>query len=90
MHQVSRYHPLLVALHWTLALLIIAALALGARAVFLGRPVLWGLAVGGADGVAGVLRQATEELAHTMALAGRPSLDVIDRAAVRLDERMGS
>ncbi|OLE24624.1 MAG: alpha-hydroxy-acid oxidizing enzyme [Catenulispora sp. 13_1_20CM_3_70_7] len=67
-----------------------AALALGARAVFLGRPVLWGLAVGGADGVAGVLRQATEELAHTMALAGRPSLDVIDRAAVRLDERMGS
>ena len=30
MHQVSRYHPLLVALHWLLALIIIAALALGA------------------------------------------------------------
>ncbi len=30
MDQVSRYHPLLVALHWVLALLIIAALALGA------------------------------------------------------------
>jgi cytochrome b561 len=30
MDQVSRYHPLLVALHWVLALMIIAALALGA------------------------------------------------------------
>jgi cytochrome b561 len=30
MDQVSRYHPLLVALHWVLALVIIAALALGA------------------------------------------------------------
>jgi cytochrome b561 len=30
MDQISRYHPLLVALHWVLALLIIAALALGA------------------------------------------------------------
>ncbi|MFL6117752.1 MAG: alpha-hydroxy acid oxidase [Catenulispora sp.] len=67
-----------------------AALALGARAVFLGRPVLWGLAVAGAAGVCGVLRQATEELAHTMALAGRPGLEVIDRSAVRFDERTES
>ncbi|MFD0634052.1 alpha-hydroxy acid oxidase [Catenulispora yoronensis] len=65
-----------------------AALALGAKAVFLGRPVLWGLAVGGAGGVAGVLNLATEELGHTMALAGRPALDVIDGGAVRFDERM--
>ncbi|NUR58752.1 MAG: alpha-hydroxy-acid oxidizing protein [Catenulispora sp.] len=64
-----------------------AALALGAKAVFLGRPVLWGLAVGGASGVAGVLDLATEELAHTMALAGRPALDVIDGSALRFDER---
>ncbi|NUR25479.1 MAG: alpha-hydroxy-acid oxidizing protein, partial [Catenulispora sp.] len=65
-----------------------AALALGARAVLLGRPVLWGLAVGGARGVAGVLDLATEELAHTMALAGRPALAVIDGSALRFDERM--
>jgi 4-hydroxymandelate oxidase len=65
-----------------------AALALGAQAVFLGRPVLWGLAVGGAAGVAGLLDLGTGELAHTMALAGRPALDVIDRSAVRWDERM--
>ena len=33
----------------------LAALALGARAVFLGRPVLWALACGGADGVRALL-----------------------------------
>ncbi|WP_329493053.1 alpha-hydroxy acid oxidase [Kitasatospora herbaricolor] len=59
-----------------------AALALGARAVLLGRPVLWGLAADGAAGVAGVLGLATEELAHTMALTGRPALPAVDRSAV--------
>ncbi|MFG1810072.1 alpha-hydroxy acid oxidase [Streptomyces sp. NPDC049040] len=59
-----------------------AALALGARAVLLGRPVLWGLAADGAAGVAGVLGLATEELAHTMALTGRPDLASVDRSAV--------
>jgi 4-hydroxymandelate oxidase len=59
-----------------------AALALGADAVLLGRPVLWGLAAAGTAGVSGVLDLATEELAHTMALAGRPSLADIDRSAV--------
>ncbi|MFB7949110.1 alpha-hydroxy acid oxidase [Kitasatospora phosalacinea] len=59
-----------------------AALALGARAVLLGRPVLWGLAADGADGVAGVLGLATAELAHTMALTGRPALPALDRTAV--------
>ncbi|MFF1871218.1 alpha-hydroxy acid oxidase [Streptomyces sp. CB03911] len=61
-----------------------AALALGARAVLLGRPVLWGLAADGAAGVAGVLGLATEELAHTMALTGRPALPAVDRSAVTL------
>jgi len=49
---------------------VLTALALGARAVFLGRPTTWGLAIGGADGVARVLNGLTEELAHTMALCG--------------------
>ncbi|WP_329172130.1 alpha-hydroxy acid oxidase [Streptomyces sp. NBC_01477] len=61
-----------------------AALALGARAVLLGRPVLWGLAADGAAGVAAVLDLATEELAHTMALTGRPDLASIDRSAAVL------
>ncbi|HTJ35161.1 MAG TPA: alpha-hydroxy acid oxidase [Dactylosporangium sp.] len=61
----------------------LAALALGARMVLLGRPPLWGLAAGGADGVAGVLRTATEELAHAMVLAGRAALPDLDRTALR-------
>jgi 4-hydroxymandelate oxidase len=67
----------------------LAALALGARMVLLGRPPLWGLATGGADGVAGVLRAATEELAHAMVLAGRPTLAALDRSAVRLSSLSG-
>jgi 4-hydroxymandelate oxidase len=52
----------------------LAALALGARAVLLGRPVLWALACGGADGVAELLTGLTDGLAHAMALAGAASL----------------
>nr|BFE61665.1 alpha-hydroxy acid oxidase [Dactylosporangium thailandense] len=61
----------------------LAALALGARMVLLGRPPLWGLAAGGADGVAGLLRAMTEELEHAMVLSGRPALDALDRSLVR-------
>ena len=46
------------------------ALALGADAVLLGRPVLWGLAHAGAHGVAHVLRLLLDELWATMALCG--------------------
>ena len=53
---------------------VLRALALGARAVFVGRPVLWGLATGGADGVRTVLDGLTHELAHAMMLAGAPTL----------------
>lgn len=49
---------------------VLRALALGARAVLLGRPVLWGLAVDGADGVAAVLDTYRVELARAMALCG--------------------
>lgn len=48
----------------------LVALALGARAVFLGRPVAWALATGGETGVAGLLGELDEELAHTMVLCG--------------------
>jgi 4-hydroxymandelate oxidase len=49
---------------------VLRALAAGARAVFLGRPVLWGLATGGAAGVRAVLEECTAELATAMALCG--------------------
>jgi len=53
---------------------VLAALGLGARAVFLGRPVLWALACGGAEGVRDLLTGMTGDLAHAMALAGARTL----------------
>jgi 4-hydroxymandelate oxidase len=49
---------------------VLRALALGARAVFVGRPVLWCLATGGADAVAAGLSELSGGLAHAMGLAG--------------------
>ncbi|HEY0699640.1 MAG TPA: alpha-hydroxy acid oxidase, partial [Micromonospora sp.] len=64
---------------------VFAALALGADAVLLGRPVVWSLAVDGAAGVAGLFGLLHDELAHTMRLAGRPSLADVDRSAVAME-----
>jgi 4-hydroxymandelate oxidase len=58
------------------------ALALGARAVLIGRPVLWGLAHGGAAGAGAVLDLLRAELADCMALAGRPTIADITPSAV--------
>lgn len=49
---------------------VVAALALGARAVLVGRPVLWGLTLDGADGVAAVLEGLRTEVARVMAFCG--------------------
>jgi 4-hydroxymandelate oxidase len=49
---------------------VLVALALGATAVLVGRPVLWGLAADGADGVRNVLERLTAELDQSLALAG--------------------
>ncbi len=62
---------------------VLRALALGAATVLLGRPVLWGLACGGAAGVADVLRILTSELTDAMILSGRPRLTDIDASLVR-------
>jgi isopentenyl diphosphate isomerase/L-lactate dehydrogenase-like FMN-dependent dehydrogenase len=59
------------------------ALALGARAVLVGRPSLWALATGGADGVAQLLRWYESELRRTMALCGAASVDGLDRSLIR-------
>lgn len=66
---------------------VLKALALGARAVMIGRPVLWGLAVGGAAGVRSVLEIFREELSTAMALAGSSRIDAIDRSLVELRPR---
>jgi 4-hydroxymandelate oxidase len=61
---------------------IIKALALGASAVAIGRPYLWGLGVSGAEGVARVVDILTKELQQAMALTGRPSIASIDRSVL--------
>ena len=57
---------------------IFKALALGAKAVLLGRPVLWGLAVGGEAGVYDVISLLQDELDVAMALSGCARLQDID------------
>jgi 4-hydroxymandelate oxidase len=61
---------------------ILIALALGARAVGLGRPVLWALAWGGSEGVSRYLSALGTELATSMALAGRRAISEIDSSLV--------
>jgi 4-hydroxymandelate oxidase len=53
---------------------VLAAVAGGAGAVFLGRPVLWALACGGAPAVRDLLTGLTMDLGHAMALAGAATL----------------
>lgn len=60
----------------------LTALALGADAVFVGRPVLWGLGADGADGVQAVLSGLTDELEHAMGLAGVADLRAVDQSLV--------
>ena len=62
---------------------VVKALALGARAVLIGRPCLWALAAGGADGVASLLRWYESELRRAMALCGAATVGGIDRSLVR-------
>ncbi len=63
---------------------ILKALALGARAVLVGRPILWGLAANGADGVSHVLELLRTELEAAMALSGHPTLESLDRSLVKM------
>ncbi|MBM3774537.1 MAG: alpha-hydroxy-acid oxidizing protein [Acidobacteria bacterium] len=66
---------------------ILKALALGARAVLVGRPVMWGLAAYGAEGVETVLNMLQSELARSMGLCGKPNLAGLDRSLVKIHRR---
>lgn len=58
------------------------ALALGAHAILLGRPYLWGLALGGEQGVREVVLNFLAEHDLTLALSGYNSLQSLDRSAL--------
>ncbi len=62
---------------------ILKALALGAKAVLVGRPPLWGLAAFGQSGVERVLWMLTAELKLSLGLAGQTSLKTLNRRLVR-------
>ena len=57
---------------------VLKALALGARAVLIGRPMFWGLAVDGEAGLRSVLEILRDELCMAMGMCGRPTIDSID------------
>ncbi|OMO66086.1 FMN-dependent dehydrogenase [Corchorus olitorius] len=59
------------------------ALALGAQAVLIGRPAVYGLAAKGEDGVKRVIEMLKDELENTMAFSGCPTLKDISRNHVR-------
>jgi isopentenyl diphosphate isomerase/L-lactate dehydrogenase-like FMN-dependent dehydrogenase len=61
---------------------VVKALALGARAVFVGRATLYGVAAGGEAGAARALAILCDEIDRTMALIGRPTIGEIDHSAV--------
>jgi 4-hydroxymandelate oxidase len=63
---------------------ILMALAFGARAVLVARPVTWGLAAYGSDGARHVLELLQTELARDMAMCGKVDLKAIDRSMVRI------
>jgi 4-hydroxymandelate oxidase len=52
-----------------------AAIAMGARAVFVGRPVLWALAAAGQEAVEQVITSLTDQLANVMVQLGAPTID---------------
>ena len=66
---------------------VLAALALGARAVLVTRPALWGLAAYGADGVQTMLEMLQTETARDMALCGKRNLAAVDRSLVKIHPR---
>jgi len=59
---------------------VVKALALGADAVLLGRPYVYGLAVAGQAGVERVIRNLTAEIDLTLALIGAADVKALDRS----------
>ncbi|MSQ05977.1 MAG: alpha-hydroxy-acid oxidizing protein [Dehalococcoidia bacterium] len=68
---------------------VLKALALGARAVAIGRPLYWGLAVDGAEGVHGVLELLRKELDQVMAYCGQTNVEAVEPALVNIPNGWG-
>lgn len=63
---------------------VLKAVALGAQAVLIGRPYLYGLSVGGAEGIRGVVDTLHREIEMSLAMCGYPRLADVDGSCVRM------
>jgi isopentenyl diphosphate isomerase/L-lactate dehydrogenase-like FMN-dependent dehydrogenase len=63
---------------------IVKALAFGAQAVVVGRPIMWGLAAYGVEGVQGVIEMLQTETARYMAMCGKSRVDMLKRDVLRV------
>ena len=63
---------------------VLKALATGASAVLLGRPVVWALSAYGAEGVQSMLETTQTDLARDMAMCGKVNLKALDRTVIRV------
>ena len=82
---VNKKFPILIDSGFRRGTDILKALALGASAVLIGRPVFWGLGAFGQPGIEKVLQMLETELALAMGLSGKPTLKAIDSTLVRVD-----
>ena len=69
---------------------VVKALALGARAVGIGRPLFWGLAVAGAEGVHGVLELLREEIDRCTAYCGQSNISELEPGLVNIPANWGA
>jgi isopentenyl diphosphate isomerase/L-lactate dehydrogenase-like FMN-dependent dehydrogenase len=66
---------------------VVKAIALGARAVLIGRAYLWPHAAAGEAGVRRILEVFKEEIDRTLVLLGCPAIEVLDESYVRVPAR---
>ena len=69
---------------------VIKALALGAKAVAIGRPLFWGLAIDGANGVHGVLELLREEVDRAMAFTGQSDVNALEPGVIQIPAGWGA
>lgn len=69
---------------------VLKALALGAKAVAIGRPLFWGLAIDGANGVHGVLELLREEVDRAMAFTGQSDVEALEPGVVQIPAGWGA
>ena len=69
---------------------VIKALALGAKAVAIGRPLFWGLAIDGADGVHGVLELLREEVSRALGYCGQSDVNNLESGIVQIPAGWGA